>query len=184
MASVRWAAPGFEEAALGAGSQQPVEGQVLGGAGEQPRPELGQPREGEAGIGQVQAQGVRPVDAGAHRLGGLPVRESLRERHHRHQRQPPRRLRRPAAAGVERGEGGVGEDRAQRVPHLQAAAPSGERGTGHAGRLGGDRTNGVGMQRHGAPPSVAAAEGPKYRPPPTTLDLPTVSSRDVTVDRF
>ena len=59
---------------------QPIkhERQPLGLAiGEQPRPELGEHRGVKAGVGQLQAQGVLPVQPSPHRVGGLPVGEAL-----------------------------------------------------------------------------------------------------------
>ncbi len=47
---------------------------------QKPSPELAEHRGVEAGIGQLQRQGVLPVDAAAQRIKGLTVRESFGER--------------------------------------------------------------------------------------------------------
>jgi len=54
--------------------------------------ELTQQRGIKAGIAQLQSQAILPIDATAHRLGGLSVRESLQKLEDRDQRQPPGRL--------------------------------------------------------------------------------------------
>ena len=59
---------------------------MIGRPRKQAGPELRQHREIEARAAQLQAQGILPADPGAHRLGGLPIRQSLRKRHDRHQR--------------------------------------------------------------------------------------------------
>jgi hypothetical protein len=112
------AAAGLAQAARGADREQAVKEEMFGRPRKQPRAELGADGEIEAGVGQVQAEGILPVDAGAHGLGGLPVRQPFGELHDGHQRQAPRRLHGPAAVGVEGGEVGVGDDGAERVAHL------------------------------------------------------------------
>ena len=59
--------------------EHPVEQQMLRVAGHQPRPELGQHAEVEAGVGQLEPKRVLPVDPGAHRVGRLPVAEVLKK---------------------------------------------------------------------------------------------------------
>ena len=59
--------------------EHPVEQQMLGVAGHQPRPELGQHAEVETRVGQLEPERVLPVDAGAHRVGRLPVAEVLKK---------------------------------------------------------------------------------------------------------
>ena len=62
---------------------------MLRPAGEEVGAELGQDAEMEAGVGQLEAERVFPVDAGAHRIGGLAVAEVLQELQDRDQGKPP-----------------------------------------------------------------------------------------------
>jgi hypothetical protein len=59
--------------------QHGIQQQGLGPAGDQASAELREPAEVKAGVGQLEAEGVLPVDAGAHGVGGLPVTEGLED---------------------------------------------------------------------------------------------------------
>jgi len=94
---------------LPAGRYQPVSGQPLNqrvqhhlvqAAAGDPGPELAQDRVIEAGIGQVKAERIFPVDPGADGLGSLLVGPVLRHLEDRHQGQAARRPGRLAAHPV------------------------------------------------------------------------------------
>nr|WP_037228560.1 hypothetical protein [Rhodococcus wratislaviensis] len=70
---------------------------------------------------QLQRETVFPVDAGGHRLGGLPVSEVLGVLQHRHHRQLPRRDPRLAAHPERRGELLFVEQRTELVSHAIAS---------------------------------------------------------------
>jgi hypothetical protein len=62
---------------------------LLGPAGDEAGAELAEDREVEAGVVQLQAQEVLPVDAGADGVGGLAIGEPLGVLEGRDQRQSP-----------------------------------------------------------------------------------------------
>lgn len=66
--------------------------------------ELGQHAEVETGVGQLEAEGIFPVNARTHGVGSLTVAEVLEKLKHRHQRQPPRRKAGLPPLGIERAE--------------------------------------------------------------------------------
>jgi len=66
---------GLEEATLLQESQQGIEQLWLDTASDQAEPEFAQHRSIEARIGQLEGQGVLPVDPAAHRVGSLAVGE-------------------------------------------------------------------------------------------------------------
>jgi hypothetical protein len=68
------------------------------------------------GIGQLQAQGVLPVDPGRDRLRGLPIREVLAVVQQQQHRQHRRRQTGLAASREQICEVRVGEHRPERVP--------------------------------------------------------------------
>jgi hypothetical protein len=90
---------------------------------QQPRPELAQRREVEAGIVQLQAQRVLPVDPRVHRLDGLPVGQVLRELQQRDQGQLRRGEGRLAEHGEERREVLIGVEPPQLVVHPEVGLP-------------------------------------------------------------
>ncbi len=63
--------------------------------------ELRQHAEVEPRVGQLQLQGIFPVDPAANGVGGLTVAELLEELEHRDQRQAPRRKARLSPGGIE-----------------------------------------------------------------------------------
>jgi len=67
-----------------------VQQQVLGPTRDEAGAELAEHAEVKAGVGELEPEGIFPVDAGAHSLGGLPITEVLQELEHRHKRQSPR----------------------------------------------------------------------------------------------
>ena len=75
--------------------------------------ELAEHGEVEAGVGQLQAEGVLPVDAAADGVGGLAIGEPLGELQDGDQGQPPGGLRRPSPVGE---QGGEAFDRRRRCP--------------------------------------------------------------------
>jgi hypothetical protein len=114
--------------------------------------ELAEDRVVEAGVVQLQAQRVLPVDAGAHRVGRLAVRQALRELHQRHQGELRRGERGLAEEREERGELPIGVEAAQLVVHPQVGVALGERGPRDARRVLRHHVDGLRLQRHGLPP--------------------------------
>jgi hypothetical protein len=106
----------------------------------------------EAGIVQLQAQEVLPVDARPHRLGRLPVGQVLAELEQGDQGQAPRRQARLAELREQVGEVGVGEDGAELVAELQQRVALAEGGTCDARR---PLRHGLDRARleHGGPPA-------------------------------
>lgn len=77
---------------------------MLGTARDKAGAELGEYAEVEARVGQLEAERVFPVDAGAHGVGGLPIAEVFEKLQDRDQSEPPRRQ-----AGLTSGEIEVAE---------------------------------------------------------------------------
>ena len=100
----------------------------------------------EAGVGQLEPEQVLPVDAGAHRLRGLPVGQVLAELQEGDQRQAPGRQARLAEPGEEVGEVGVGEDGAELVAELEERIALAEGRACNACRLLGHRLDRVGLE--------------------------------------
>ena len=116
--------------------------------GHQPRPELGQHAEVEAGVGQLEPERILPVDPGAHRVGRLPVAEVLEELEDRDQGQPPRGERRLALAGIEPAEILVLVDDAELVAQPRHQGALRESGTGDPRGLGRDLADRLRMKAH------------------------------------
>ena len=86
------AATSFEEAALAHPSEEGVKQQAFGLSGDEPGPELTQHGVVEARIGQLQAQGIFPVNAAAHGVSRLAVGQAFGKLQDCRQRQAPGRL--------------------------------------------------------------------------------------------
>jgi hypothetical protein len=132
--------------------EQPAEQPLLGATTDQPRAELAQHRVVEAGVGELEAQEVLPVDARPHRFGRPPVGQVLAELQEGDQRQPPRRQSRLAEPGEQVGEVGVGEDGAELVAKLEERVALAEGGPGDTRGLLGHGLDRGGLERHGRPP--------------------------------
>ena len=111
--------------------QQRLEQHRLGTRGDKAVAEFAQHRRIEPRVVQLQAEGIFPVDAPAHRVGGLPVREPLGELEDGRQGQLRGGDRRLARLGEEVGELRVRIDRSERVVHAQIGIPLREGGTRH-----------------------------------------------------
>ncbi len=144
----------LEQAALRGGPKDPVQELDPNASRDQPVPELGEHRVVETCIGQLQPQQVLPVQPPAHRVRGLPVRQTLGELHDRHQRQPARRPRRLPSARIEVSEVLVSEQLAQFVPDPHGQAALRERGPCHPGRLLRHPADLPRVQRHRHPPQT------------------------------
>jgi hypothetical protein len=143
----------LEQPARLARLQELVQETLLGATLEQARAELAQDRVVEAGIVELEAEQVLPVDAGAHRLGGTPVRQVLAELQQGDQRQPPRRQPRLAELREQVGEVFVGEDGAELVAELQQRVALAEGGLGDPRRPLRHGLDRGGLERHGGPPA-------------------------------
>ena len=95
--------------------EHPIRHQVLRPAPNETGTEFGEHAEMEAGIGQLEAERVLPVDAGAYGIGGLPITEVLEELEDRDQGQTPRCQGGLAPGGVEVAEVLVFVERAELV---------------------------------------------------------------------
>ena len=140
---------GLQPPTLPAARQQGVEQESLGRAGRQTGAKLAQHRRVEARIGQVQPEGVLPVDPAAYRVSGLAIRERLGKLQDADQRQPPRRFCGPAPSWEQVRKGPILIDRAQLIAHAHGGCAVWEGSAGHPHRLLRDRTDGLRSQGHG-----------------------------------
>jgi hypothetical protein len=143
--------PCFEQALGLACLQQHIQQAVLGGSLHQPRAELAQHAVVEPRVSQIQPKRIFPVDAHAHRFGGLSVREPFRNLHDRDQRQPPGREYGTPSGGKQIGELLIGVDTAQHIAHLEIDVALGHGGARNADGLFWDQAYRRRMQRHGIP---------------------------------
>jgi hypothetical protein len=127
-------AAGLHQAALREALEHAVQEQQLAPAGDEPRAELTEDAEVEAGVAELQAEGILPVDARPHRLGGLSVGEPFEELQHRDERQTPGRQRVSPTRREERGEVGVLIQRPELVTQPHTQRRTAERGAGDTGR--------------------------------------------------
>jgi hypothetical protein len=100
----------------------------------------------EAGIGQLQAQGVLPVSAAADGVGGLAIGEALDVLENGGQREPSGRGGRLSAGGEQVGELVVAVEWSEFVGDAEAEGALGESGVGDALGLFGDRTGRLGVE--------------------------------------
>lgn len=100
--------------------------------GDQAGAELTEDRGIKASITQLQSQGVLPIDATAHRLGGLSIRESLQKLEDRHQRQPPGSLGGLPDRREQICKGLIGVDRPHFIAHRQVEIAFGKGRTRYA----------------------------------------------------
>src|SRR5215210_2779599 len=123
------------------------------------QPGIREHAEVKARVGELEAEGVFPVDAGAHGVGGLPVTEGLEELEECHKSQPPRSQAGLTAGGVELAEALVLVEGAELVaqPRDQRALREGR--AGHAHGVSRDRADRLRVQAHGSPPCWIA---PKF----------------------
>ena len=101
-------------------------------SGHETAAELAENRSVEAGIDELQAESVLPVDATADSLGRPPVGQVLGELEQGHQRQPPRACRRLPARGEEAHKLSVSENRPEAVAQEQIGIAMGKGHTGNA----------------------------------------------------
>ena len=147
-------APWLDQARLLERRQQRLEQHRLGTRSDEARAELAQDRRIETGVLQLQAEGVFPVDAPAHRVGGLAIRQPFRELEDRHQGELRRGDRRLAVLGEEGGELRVAVDRPERVVDPQISIPLREGGARHARGVLRQTIHDRRAQRHERPPST------------------------------
>src|SRR4051794_1034031 len=103
-----------------------------------PATELAQDREVKSRVGQLQAQGVLPVDAAADGVGGLAVGEALDVLEDGSDGEPSRRGGRLSAGGEQLGELVVAVERSEFIGDAEAKGAFGEGGLGDALGLFGD----------------------------------------------
>ena len=120
--SVRWRPRALSRPRSLQRLEQRVQEQPFGPAGDQAAAELAEHGVVEAGIGQLQAEGVLPVDAAADGVGGLAIGEVLGELQDGDQGEPPGGVGGLSARGKQVGEVVV------RVEDARARRASGGRG--------------------------------------------------------
>ena len=76
------ATAGFEQAALLEQREHGVEQEYFGLSGHKAVTKLTQHRGVEAGVGQLQGQGILPGNAVADGIGGLPIRKAFKKLQH------------------------------------------------------------------------------------------------------
>jgi hypothetical protein len=118
-------------------------------AGEQPGAELAEHGGVEARVGQIEAEQVLPVDAGADRLGRLAVGEVRAALEHGDQGQPPGREGGLPTFGVEVGKVVVAKDRPELIAEPEVGIALGEGGAGALCGVLGDGRDGAGLQGQG-----------------------------------
>lgn len=103
--------------------QERVKQPQLRFAGHQTRSKLAQPRVGKAGVGQLQAHSIFPIDAAADGLDRVAIRCPVDELTHRSQGQPGWRSGRLTAAMKQIGSLRIAMDCPQRIgdPHAKTA---------------------------------------------------------------
>ena len=85
-------AAGFDPTAFPARREQEIQQTTLRSVREEPTAQFGEHGAIKAGIAQLQAEYLLPIDAGAHGHGSLPIRASLSVLHDGDQGQTPRGL--------------------------------------------------------------------------------------------
>jgi hypothetical protein len=128
--------------------EHPIQESFFSFPAEQPGPELGQDAVVEAWVGELQAEGILPVDAASHGVGGLPIGEVLHELENGNESQPPRRERRWPPMRVEVLEVLVFVDRPQLISKRQVAVPLGKSSRSGPNRRFGDIRVIKGRKRH------------------------------------
>lgn len=129
--------------------QHGVEQAPFSTTGKEASAELGKDGAVEPGVGQVEGEGVLPVDAAADGIGGLAVGEVFDELEDGDEGQTPGGLGGPAARRVEGSEVAVGEDGAELVAQGEVDVVTGEGGAGHARGFIWNRHERLGSQGHG-----------------------------------
>ena len=132
--------------------EQALEQQQLRRSGDQTGAELAEHARIKAGIGQRQAQQILPVNAAAHRVGGLQVGEVLGILEERDHGEAPGGFRRLPPRGKERGKLFIPKEGVEFVAQLQIGMAFGKGGPGDLGRLRRHGEQGFRMQTHGHPP--------------------------------
>nr|WTB09152.1 hypothetical protein OG546_36075 [Streptomyces antimycoticus] len=123
-------AAGPQQALLVALREDGVQDLLFQAVGDQPVAELAEHREIKARIGQLEAEGVFPVDPATHRISGLPVGQTLCVLQHADQRQHPRRHRRTAPMRERRHEPLAFKHHPELVPDPHGQTPARKRSTG------------------------------------------------------
>ena len=147
-------ATGLHQPSLLEPNQQSVQQQRFLFSFDQSAPELTQHGIVEARIGEIQTEGVLPIDSPAHSIGRLSIGQILQKLQHRYQRQPPWCRRRLASLGVQGGEQFVLVDRPQLVAEAENGIALGK-GSPRDGRgIIGHRRNGLRLERHDRSPCI------------------------------
>src|SRR5215208_1224354 len=130
----------------------------------------------EAGIGQLKPEEVLPIDARPHGFGGLTIAQAFAELHQSDEGEPPGRVGRLAALGIELSKVGVAEDWAQPIAEREVRAALGKGGASDPGSGFRHRRDGVlGMERHSRTSSQGEAAALTPFTPIRPTHSPTVS---------
>ncbi len=156
-------ATGLEQAQLAEAAQEHVEQEPLGAARDQAAAELAEDRVVEAGVGQVQAEGLLPIDPATDGIRRLPIGKVRGELEDRHEGQPPGRFGGLAAGGKQRREFLVLVDGGEVVAHPYVG--------GDPGRFLGDGSWRALAQRRRGPPRCMLGSARR--------DSPTANSPNV-----
>ena len=162
-------AAGFEQSEFHQAVQQHLEGHALQPVVDQAGAKLRQDREIEAGVGQLKAQRVLPVDPPAHRVGGLAVGKVLGELQHGDHRELSRRDPRAPSRGKRIHERPIAEHLAQLITDPHRQRPSRKRRPGHRHRLRRNLRKRTRAHRHHRPRLVEDNERPTSTPSPPIL---------------
>ena len=139
-------APRSDQFEFAASFQEGVEELLFGLALDQAGAELAEHGVIEAGIGQLQPQGVLPVDAAADGVGGLAIGEPLDVLEDGGQGEPCGGGGGLSAGGEELGELSVAVERPEFIGDAEADGPLGEGGVGDAPSLVGDGEVRLGLE--------------------------------------
>lgn len=146
------AAFGLDQPLVFEQQEQVLEVPLFGATGQEAGTKLALYRGIKTGVGQLEGQGILPIDASSHGIGGLAVGQSLSKLHHGNERQLRRGLSWRAVLRKEVGEVGIGEEWAKRVTHAHIGIAFGEGGTRDPRRLVGNDVGQGCIQRHQPPP--------------------------------
>lgn len=137
--------------------QQLVQQARRGAAFKQAASELAEDGEVEAAVGEVQAEQILSVYAGADRFGGLSVGEGFAELQGGYPGQPPQRQSRLADVRVKVGKVFILKDDAGLGPRSQVGVALGKGGTGNAAGFVWNGANGRRLNGHGTPPAIGSS---------------------------
>jgi hypothetical protein len=125
----------------------------------------------KAGVGEVEREGVFPINGAAHGIGGLAVSQAFEELEDGHEQEAAGRVGRLTARGKQGGEGVIGEQHAQFIADSHDRRRGREHGAGNALGFVWNEIGYLWMHAHGVllmvPTSARSCSG--ARPYPTAI---------------